>query len=166
MINIPNIRKPLSLFSLCLFFRISVGCWSLAALFQLRTVSSWCLSEFIPSETPDSPAHQTLPRRASGPNSQLKTHYWAISRLVMPSNDLISLSVNPVSHQRAPVGCKGPIPRVLAAPGVSLPHRLIPSSSKTGLKPQSLTGKVTGGHRGRETLEWKCWTFHIPRPLY
>lgn len=65
----------------------------------------------------------------------------------MLSNHLISLSVNPVSQQRPPAGCHAPRPRVPAAPR----HRLIPPSSKTGLKPQSLKicrGKVTGGHGG------------------
>lgn len=42
-------------------------------------------------------------------NSKLKTHYWAISPLIMLSNDLISLSVSPVSHWRpCQLRCPGP----------------------------------------------------------
>lgn len=44
--------------------------------------------------------HQTHPWWAPWSNSKLKTHYWAISPLIMLSNDLISLNVSPVSHLR------------------------------------------------------------------
>jgi len=60
------------------------------------------------------PAHQTHPRWASVLNSKVKTHYQAISPLIMLSNDLISLSVSPVSHQR-PCQLGRPCPRVPAA---------------------------------------------------
>ena len=60
------------------------------------------------------PAHQTHPRWASVLNSKLKTHYRAISPSIMLSNDLISLSVSPVSHQR-PRQPGRPCPRVPAA---------------------------------------------------
>lgn len=46
------------------------------------------------------PSHQTHPQWASVWNSKVKTHYSANSPLVMLSNDLISLSVSPVSHRR------------------------------------------------------------------
>lgn len=97
------------------------------------------------------PAHQTHPRWASVLNSKLKTHYRAISLLIMLSNDLISLSVSPVSHQRA---CQHP-PLVSEGPGCSQaspPPPLSQSSSKTGYTAHSLQtcqGKVTGDTGGK-----------------
>lgn len=69
---------------------------------------------FILEEPTCLPTHQTHPRRASVLNSKVKTHYRAISPLIMLSNDLISLSVSPVSHRRL---CRlgRPCPRVPAA---------------------------------------------------
>lgn len=84
------------------------------------------------------PVHQTHPRRASGLNSKLKTHYQAISPGIMLSNDLISLSVSPVSHQR-PRQLGRLCPRVPGALRCSRrrrhrcrANRLSLSSSKTG----------------------------------
>lgn len=82
------------------------------------------------------PTHQTHPRWASVLNSEVKTHYRAISPLVMLSNNLISLSVGPVTQQR-PCQHGLPCPRVPAALGASPPlplhaPQLGPSSSKTG----------------------------------
>lgn len=109
------------------------------------------------------PVHQTHSRQASGLDSKLKTHYRAISPGIMLSNDLISLSVSPVSHQR-PRQLGRPCPRVPGALSCSR-HRhcrrhccrchashLSLSSSKTGYKPQSLEicqGKVTGDTGGK-----------------
>ena len=99
---------------LCFIFRtfpvlfLLLSCFSLSPLFQ--ACSLWC-----PWELPTCPpAHHTHPRWASVLNSKLKTHYWAISPLIMLSNDLISLSVSPVSHQRpCQLGC--PCPRASSA---------------------------------------------------
>lgn len=82
-------------------------------------------------------AYTSNPSRwASVLNSEVKTHYRAISPLVMLSNDLISLSVGPVTQQR-PCQHGLPCPRVPAALGASPPlplhaPQLGPSSSKTG----------------------------------
>jgi len=70
---------------------------------------------FILEEPTCLPAHQPHPRRASALSCKVKTHYGAIGQLVMLSNDLISLSVRPVSHRGAPVRSGRLCPRVPAA---------------------------------------------------
>lgn len=56
-----------------------------------------------------------IPQRPSGLNCKLKTHYRAINPAIMLSNDLISLSVSPVSHQGPAVSSAAP--RLKVPPG-------------------------------------------------
>lgn len=81
-----------------------------------KVLSVWCpvrVAVLVLEETTCQPARQTAsPSGLPGLNCNFKTHYQAINPAIMLSNDLISLSVNPVSHQGPAVSSAAPPPRV------------------------------------------------------
>ena len=114
-----KIRSENFIFSLC----CTGSVWSCRALFLEPDSSSISLPSNHPNTFPSEPKrvgtllcvvwgrgrgggptclpiYRARPRWGSRLNSSIKTHYRAISSLIMLSNDLISLSVSPVSHRR------------------------------------------------------------------